>query len=262
MGEEGRYDVRAGGSWKQVSPFALARYFFGLRGKSGFGSATTAEEVAREWDGKGKTAIVTGPYTGIGLATARELACRGCEVILAGRGANSEERGDKWITKHILSRCPSARVTALELDLSSLASVKTFATAFKKTGKDLNILVNNAGIMKIPQFTKSADGHELQFATNHLGHFLLTRLLLEDLKRSAKKKGAPQSRVVNVASTAQYMSYKKGILQEGEIDDPEHYDDWRAYGQSKVSFSTLSLSLKQSKDADAVCVCCVLCVFS
>ena len=171
-----QYDVRQGGRVKFLSPSVLISYFTGRKGPSGYGSKATSDQVVERWDGKGKVAIVTGPYTGIGVATARALACKGCEVILAGRG--NKDRGKKWIEREILGKCPSAKVEAIELDLSSLASVKTFTNTFEKTGKKLNILVNNAGVMNCP-FTLSKDGYELQFATNHLGHYLLTKLLLK-----------------------------------------------------------------------------------
>jgi len=233
------YDARAGGSWKFSGPGALLRYWTRAKGASGFGSGTTAQEAAKRWDGKGKVAIVTGPYTGIGLATARELACRGCEVVLAGRTKGSaKDRGENWIKREILDKCPGKRgkVSAIELDLSSLKSVRTFAEEFKRSGKDLNLLVNNAGVMAIPAFTKSKDGFEMQFATNHLGHFLLTHLLLDKMKASAKKPRAPQGRIVNLSSSAHFMGYKpEGILPAEDLHSEKKYHDWKAYGQSKLS---------------------------
>ncbi|QDZ23874.1 short-chain dehydrogenase/reductase [Chloropicon primus] len=255
MAESERYEVKAGGSWKQLNPLAMLRYFTGMKGPSGFGASSTARDVVAggKWEGKGKVAIVTGPYSGIGLAAARELAGRGCEVVLAGR--TNAERGKDWVSREIGGE--GKLVHQMELDLSSLESVKGFARDFKKTGKDLNILVNNAGIMALPEFRRSKDGHELQWATNHLGHFLLTHLLLDKMKETSRKKGAPQGRIVNVSSSAHYMSYKpKGILDEEELSDPSVYKPWSAYGQAKLSnvlhARELNCRLKEGAKGDDV----------
>ena len=194
---EERYTCKRGGSYKQLNPLAIFRHFSGTPGPSGFGASTTARGVLENWVGKGKVAVVTGPYSGIGLATARELARKGCEVVLAGR--KKAGRGKEWVEREILSANKDAKITQIDLDLTSLASVRHFASEFRKSGKDLNILVNNAGVMAVP-FSRSKEGHELQFATNHLGHFLLTSLLLDRMKESARKRGAPQGRIVNVSS--------------------------------------------------------------
>ena len=194
---EERSTCKRGGSYKQLNPLAIFRHFSGTPGPSGFGASTTARGVLENWVGKGKVAVVTGPYSGIGLATARELARKGCEVVLAGR--KKAGRGKEWVEREILSANANAKVTQIDLDLTSLASVRHFASEFRRSGKDLNILVNNAGVMAVP-FSRSKEGHELQFATNHLGHFLLTSLLLDRMKESARKRGAPQGRIVNVSS--------------------------------------------------------------
>ncbi|XP_027364164.1 short-chain dehydrogenase TIC 32, chloroplastic isoform X4 [Abrus precatorius] len=138
----------------------------------------------------------------------------------------------KDVKETILKEIPSAKVDAMELDLSSMESVKKFASEYKSSGLPLNILINNAGIMACP-FTLSKDNIELQFATNHIGHFLLTNLLLDTLKktsREAKKEG----RIVNVSSEAHRFAYSEGIRFD-KINGQSSYNSWRAYGQSKLA---------------------------
>lgn len=138
----------------------------------------------------------------------------------------------KEVKEGILKEIPAAKINAMELDLSSLKSVRNFASQFTSSGLPLNILINNAGIM-MPPFTLSADKIELQFATNHLGHFLLTHLLLDTMKktvRDTKREG----RIVNVSSTAHRYSYRQGIRFH-KINDEQSYSKYLAYGQSKLA---------------------------
>lgn len=140
------------------------------KGASGFSSSSTAEEVTQGIDGSGLTAIVTGASSGIGTETARVLALRGVHVVMAVRNMAA----CKGVKEAIAKEIPNAKVQAMELDLSSLASVRKFASEFKSSGLPLNILMNyafisnNAGIMATP-FMLSKDNIELQFATNHIG---------------------------------------------------------------------------------------------
>ncbi|KAM6586817.1 hypothetical protein CsatA_009422 [Cannabis sativa] len=132
----------------------------------------------------------------------------------------------------IIKENPCAKVNAMELDLSSIASVRKFATEFNSSGLPLNILINNAGIMATP-FMLSKDKIELQFATNHIGHFLLTNLLLETMRRTAlecKREG----RILNVSSRRHKFSYKEGIRFD-KINDQSGYNCLSAYGQSKLA---------------------------
>ncbi|CAD7703158.1 unnamed protein product [Ostreobium quekettii] len=190
----------------------------------------TAEEAAKDWDGNGKVAIVTGPYAGLGKETTRVLALRGAEVVMAGR---SKAKADAAIDE-IRKENPGAKLRFMELDLSSLASVKKFADDFRATGLAPNVLVNNAGIMLCP-YGLSADGYEMQFATNHLGHFLLTRLLLPDLEAAANASGV-QSRVVTVSSHAHHFPYRGG-LRFDDLAKPKAkgYNRSSAYGASKLA---------------------------
>lgn len=200
----------------------------GRPGPSGFGSASTAEQVTEGIDASNLTAIVTGGASGIGLETVRVLALRGAHVII---GARNVEAG-KAVKDEILRQTNGARVEVLPLDLSSMESVKKFANDFYALNVPLNILINNAGVMFCP-FEISEDGLEMHFATNHVGHFLLTKLLLDKMKKTAKETGI-EGRVVNLSSLAHLITYDEGIRLNG-INDESGYSDKKAYGQSKLA---------------------------
>ncbi|XWS55691.1 hypothetical protein CRYUN_Cryun09bG0022600 [Craigia yunnanensis] len=200
----------------------------GWPGPSGFGSASTAEEVTDGIDGTNLTAIITGGASGIGLETTRVLALRGVHVVIAARNLKAANEA-KTI---ILTKDETARVDVLELDLCSIKSIRAFAENFNALNLPLNILINNAGIMFCP-FQLSQDGIEVQFATNHIGHFLLTNLLLDKMKYTAKATGI-QGRIVNLSSIAHSHCYKNGIRFD-HISDKTGYNDKRAYGQSKLA---------------------------
>ncbi|KAJ7513792.1 hypothetical protein O6H91_23G014500 [Diphasiastrum complanatum] len=194
-----------------------------------FGFRSTAEQVTEGVDASGLTAIVTGGTSGIGAETVRVLALRGAHVFLLGRNLKAASQVQEDIVKSI----PHAKVKVLEGDLSSLASVRKCASEFLALNLPLNILVNNAGVMACP-FTPSKDGIELQFATNHVGHFLLTNLLLDKLKRTAQKSGI-EGRIVNVSSKGHnFFAPKKGIGFES-MNSEADYSRWKAYGKSKLA---------------------------
>ncbi|XP_004298808.1 PREDICTED: short-chain dehydrogenase TIC 32, chloroplastic-like [Fragaria vesca subsp. vesca] len=200
---------------------------FSKRGLSGFSGSSTAEEVTQGIDGTSLTAIVTGATSGIGLETLRVLALRGVHVVMAIRNMNS----GKKVREAILREIPDAKIDAMELDLSSLASVRKFAADYNTKGLPLNILINNAGV--ITPYKLSEDNIELQFATNHLGHFLLTNLLLENMKRTSRENNR-EGRIVNVSSVAHKYSYHEGIRFD-KINDESSYNKYFAYGQSKLA---------------------------
>ncbi|KAJ0665935.1 putative very-long-chain 3-oxoacyl-CoA reductase [Helianthus annuus] len=202
-------------------------WIFGKKGESGFGASSTAEDVTQGIDGTGLTALVTGASSGIGLETTRVLALRGVHVVMAVRNT---ETGKK-VKENIITEIPNAKVDVMELDLSSLASVRTFAADYSSSGLPLNILINNAGVMA-PPFTLSKDKIELQFATNHLGHFLLTNLLLETMKNTSREH-EKEGRIVNVSSMGHHMA-NKGIYFD-KINDESSYNPLYAYGQSKLA---------------------------
>nr|KYP65416.1 WW domain-containing oxidoreductase [Cajanus cajan] len=195
---------------------------------SGFSSCSTAEEVTEGIDATAVTAIITGASCGIGAETARVLAMRGAHLIMGVRNMNAA----KHVKEAILKEISTAKVDVMDLDLSSMASVRKFASEFISSGLPLNILINNAGIFGTP-FMLSEDNIELQFATNHLGHFLLTNLLLDTMKKTAHE-SKKQGRIVNVSSQGHHFTYREGILFD-KINDQSSYQKFRAYGQSKLA---------------------------
>ncbi|KAF4374209.1 hypothetical protein F8388_022975 [Cannabis sativa] len=200
----------------------------GRPGPSGYGSASTAEEVTEGIDASKLTVIVTGGGSGIGLETSRVLALRGAHVIIAARNTDAANKAKQVI----LNEIENAKVDVLKLDLSSTKSVRSFVDNFHALHLPLNILINNAGVMFCP-FQLSEDGIEMQFATNHLGHFLLTSLLLDKMKDTARTTGV-EGRIVNLSSIAHLHTYEGGIRFQ-KINDERSYSDKRAYGQSKLA---------------------------
>jgi NAD(P)-dependent dehydrogenase (short-subunit alcohol dehydrogenase family) len=173
-------------------------------------------------DQTGRTIVVTGPTQGgLGHYTALELSRRGARVVLAGRNpARVEETAAA-----IRSEVPEAKLEALHLDLASLASVRAAAAAAQQLGP-VDVLINNAGVMGT-SYSRTADGLELQMATNHFGPFLLTGLLLPQLVQSA------DGRVVSVASMFHHWAGKAPLGDPRE--QTGRYSKWRVYGQSKLA---------------------------
>ncbi|MGW8225783.1 MAG: oxidoreductase [Anaerolineales bacterium] len=171
-------------------------------------------------DQSGKTVIVTGANSGIGFEAAKVLAQRGAVVIMACR---SLEKG-KIAMEQILEEDPRAKVILKSLDLADLSSVRQFSEDYLAAHDRLDILINNAGVMATP-YSKTADGFEMQFGTNHLGHFALTAQLFDLLKRT------PNSRVVTVSSYAHYF----GRIAFNDLNGDGFYQKWLAYGQSKLA---------------------------
>lgn len=200
----------------------------GWPGPSGFGSASTAEDVTQGIDAGCLTAIVTGGASGIGLETVRVLAMRKVHVIIGARNLEAANKAKQ----QLLEENPNAKLEVLKLDLSSIKSTTEFAHNFLDLNLPLNILINNAGVMFCP-FQLSEDGIEMQFATNHLGHFLLTNLLIEKMKNTAKSTGI-EGRIVNLSSIAHAHTYGGGI-RFNKINEKNGYSDKRAYGQSKLA---------------------------
>jgi len=172
-------------------------------------------------DQTGRIAIVTGANSGIGLETARVLAQKGAHVILACR---NQEKG-KAACADIKQGNPRAKVEFQPLDLSSLESVKTFAEDFISVQQRLDLLINNAGIMMLPSLRRTIDGFELQFGTNHLGHFALTGRLLSLLLQTAN------SRIITVSS----VMHRYGPLHFDNLHAEKSYSPTKAYGYSKLA---------------------------
>jgi len=172
-------------------------------------------------DQKSRVAIVTGSSSGIGYETARVLAEKNATVIMAVRNL---EKGNAAADK-IRAGHHNADITVMELDLATLESVRSFAARFKENYSRLDLLINNAGVM-MPPYSKTADGFELQFGTNHLGHFALTGLLIDLINKT------PDSRIVNESS---------GVHNYGELDfddlnwESRPYKKMKAYADSKIA---------------------------
>ncbi len=171
-------------------------------------------------DQRGRIAIVTGANGGIGFETARALAAKGARVVLACR---NEAKG-RDAERRIRAALPSADVRFEPLDLGSLASVRAFADGYRATSERLDCLCNNAGVMMTPR-GRTTDGFETQIGTNHLGHFALTGLLLEALRRT------PRARVVSVSSLVHFA----GRIDQGDLQSERSYSPTRAYAQSKLA---------------------------
>ncbi|KAK3132607.1 hypothetical protein QOZ80_6AG0525100 [Eleusine coracana subsp. coracana] len=206
----------------------LSSLVFGRKGPSGFSWSSTAEEVTAGISAAGLTAIVTGASSGIGAETARTLALRGAHVVMAVRSLPAAQA----LRDDVLAQVPEAKIDVMELNLSSMASVRAFASEFIAKGLPLNILINNAGVMAIP-FALSKDGIEMQLATNHVGHFLLTHLLLDTMKKTSHETNV-EGRIVNVSSEGHRFAYQEGIRFE-KINDESVYSSIGAYGQSKLA---------------------------
>ena len=185
----------------------------------------TAKDIP---DQSGRNAIVTGANSGLGLVTARELARAGAAVVMACRNL---DKGHAAV-EQVRAAVPDAQVQLEELDLASLESVRGFAERYKATHDGLDLLINNAGVMAPPR-RRTADGFELQFGTNHLGHFLLTTLLLDSME------GREDARVVTLSSTA----HKMGRISFDNLNGDRHYFRWFAYGQSKLANLLFALEL-------------------
>ncbi|HAQ07498.1 MAG TPA: short-chain dehydrogenase [Bacillus bacterium] len=168
----------------------------------------------------GKTVVITGANSGIGYEAAKELARTGAAVILAVR---NEEKGQAAVNA-IIQEQKNAAVELMKLDLSDQESIRAFAEAFKSRFESLDILINNAGVM-IPPYGKTKDGFELQFGSNHLGHFALTGFLLPLLKKT------PKSRVVTLSSIA----HRGASIYFDNLDGSKGYKAMKFYGQSKLA---------------------------
>jgi NAD(P)-dependent dehydrogenase (short-subunit alcohol dehydrogenase family) len=186
-----------------------------------FGHGTTAAEAVEGIDLTGKLALVTGGSSGLGVETARALASAGAEVVITARNMSKGEA----VVADIREATGNDSVSVAELDLSSLDSIRAFAKEFLAEHEALHILVNNAGVMASPPM-KTQDGFELQFGTNHVGHFLLTNLLVPALL-----KGTP-SRVVSLTSRGHHFS--PVVFDDIQFENRD-YDKWAAYGQSKTA---------------------------
>ena len=201
-----------------------------------FGFTSTAADILDGVDLTGQTVVVTGGAAGIGLETSRALAAAGADVTVAVRRPDEAERAVAELRRAM----PQARLRVSSLDLADLSSVQRFVESWDRP---LNVLVNNAGIMAVPDLQRTAEGREIQFATNCLGHFALALGLRPHL---AKANGA---RVVTVASTG-------SLFAPVFWDDPDFrfipYDPLLAYGQSKTACVLMSLGIARRWEGDGI----------
>ncbi len=199
---------------------------------SGFGAATTADEVAAGLDLSGQTAIVTGGYSGLGRETARVLRAAGARVIVPARDVRRARDALAGIDVEIAS-----------MDLLDPASIDAFAASFIESASALHMLVNSAAIMAVPELTRDARGYEAQFATNHLGHFQLARRLLPALRN------ADGARVVSVSSIGH--RYSPVVFADPHFER-RAYTPWLGYGQSKTANILFAVALDQREKAHGV----------
>lgn len=190
---------------------------------SGYGARTTAEEVVKDIDLKGKNVIVTGGYSGLGLEVSRVLSKAGAHIIVPTRSLEK--------AKKALDNIKNVEIE--ELNLSDPLSIDKFANKFEQSKRELNILINCAGVMAIPE-ERDSRGYEMQFSTNHLGHFQLTARLFPALKR------ANGARIVSLSSGGHALG---GINFEDINYLKRKYDKWEAYGQSKTANALFALEL-------------------
>ena len=182
----------------------------------------------------GRTAVVTGATGGLGYETALALAKAGAEIILTGRDDRKGQSAIEKIGREVIG----AKIGYERLDLASLASVADFAERMQAR-PSLDLLINNAGVMALPRRQTTADGFEMQFGTNHLGHFALTARLMALLRRSS----AP--RVVSLSS----LAHRTGRIDFGDLQGQRVYSPWKAYGQSKLACLMFALELQRRSDA-------------
>ncbi len=181
-------------------------------------------------DTAGRVAVVTGANSGLGFWTAKGLVFRGAAVVMACRDTPKAQE----VARTILAELPDADLHVLRLDLADLSSVREFAEAFRQRFDRLDLLINNAGVMACPR-RETADGFELQFGVNHLGHFALTGLLFPEIA------SRPDSRVVTVTSGA----HNVGNIRFDDLHSRRRYDRWAAYAQSKLANLLFTFELQR-----------------
>ncbi|GFP90744.1 short-chain dehydrogenase tic 32 chloroplastic [Phtheirospermum japonicum] len=228
------------------------KYLTGFAGPSGYGSKTTAEQVAEDClccmpTSSQLTAIVTGATSGIGAETARVLAKKGVRIVIPARDLIKAGK----VKENIQKESPQAEIIILEIDLSSFDSIQRFCSEFLSLGLPLHILINNAG--KYSQKLEfSEDKIELTFATNYLGHFLLTEMLLGKMVETASET-CIKGRIVNVSSVIHNWVDSKHFCFTNLLS-PKSYNGTRAYAQSKVANILHAKELsRQLKGAATTC---------
>ncbi len=196
---------------------------------SGFGAKSTTDEVLVGHDLSGMTVFITGGASGLGQETARAMAAKGAHVVLAARDQSKLDAAAAEIREQTVSD----KVDTIQCDLASFASARACGKEANERFDKIDLLINNAGVMACP-LGRTSDGFELQFGTNHLGHFVLTKYLLPLVEKGSGK------RIVNLSSRAHHMD-------QVHFDDPNYasrdYDKWQSYGQSKTANVLFTVAL-------------------
>ena len=188
-------------------------------------------------DLSGKVVVVTGANSGLGLESSRAFAEHGATLVMTARNMEKGEQA----RSEIVAEYPDAKIDLMKLDMASLKSVRAFVKEFKAKYQRLDILLNNAGLMAIPrQLTE--DGFEMQLGVNHLGHFALTGLLLDVIRKT------PGARIHNVSSSANW----NGSINFDDLMGEESYSRWGAYGQSKLANVFFTYELQKRLDAAGI----------
>jgi NAD(P)-dependent dehydrogenase (short-subunit alcohol dehydrogenase family) len=209
-----------------------------MRNAATFGAATTTNEVLDGIDLSDRVTLVTGGSSGLGRETARALAAHGAEVILTARDLPKGEA----VAAAIRSETGNDRVVVTALELGSLASIRAFAERVLAEHPRLDLLINNAGVMACP-FAKTSDGFELQFGSNHLGHFLATGLLVPALRRGTA------GRVVCLSSRGHHIS---PVVFDDVHFERRPYDKWLSYGQAKTANVLFAVGLERRLGASGI----------
>jgi NAD(P)-dependent dehydrogenase (short-subunit alcohol dehydrogenase family) len=205
-----------------------------MTSRENFGATTTADEVLDGIDLSGKLVVITGGASGLGMEAARAMATKGAHIVIPARDMAKGEAA----AQEIRSATGNNQIEVMELDLGSMASIRAFAEAFLARHSRIDLLINNAGVMACP-YGKTADGLEMQFGTNHIGHFLMTNLLMPAILKGGESGGG---RIVNLSSRGHHFDTV-------HFDDPNFesrdYDKWASYGQAKTANIMFSVGLEK-----------------
>lgn len=202
--------------------------------RDNFGATTTADEVLDGIDLSGKLVVITGGASGLGTETARAMASKGAHIVIPARDMAKGESA----AGQIRAATGNEKIDVMELDLGSMDSIRAFADAFLARYDRIDLLINNAGVMACP-YGETADGLEMQFGTNHIGHFLMTNLLMPAILAGGESGGG---RIVNLSSRGHH-------LDTVHFDDlkfeQREYDKWASYGQAKTANVMFSVGLEK-----------------
>lgn len=199
--------------------------------RAGFGAETTTDQVLDGIDLSGKRVLITGATSGLGQESARAMAAKGASIVITGRNMPKAEQ----VAAGIRESTGNQNVSVQELELGSFASIRAFAERFLQDDAALDILINNAGVMACP-YEETADGLEMQFGTNHIGHFLMTCLIAPALLK------AGNARIVSLSSRGHQMS--PVVFEDIGFKDRE-YQNWLSYGQSKTANALFAVELEK-----------------